>query len=59
MSEARTIREHNKLLCKKAAAGDEAAVLQLVKEGADQGYKVGPGCPHRRQGQERLRRQRT
>ncbi len=59
MSEAQTIRERNKLLCKKAAAGDEAAVRQLVKEGADPGYKVGPGCPDRRPRQERPRRQRT
>jgi hypothetical protein len=40
MGEARIKGERNKQLCKKAAMGDEAAVRQLVKEGADPGYKV-------------------
>ena len=40
ISEAQTKRDRNKQLCSKAAIGDEAAIRELVKAGADPGYKV-------------------
>ena len=40
IGEAHTKRQRNKQLCSKAAIGDEASVRELVKAGADPGYKV-------------------